>query len=487
MLAEERQVAPAFTRKGKEMIDSLIIELSSALPESTFQEKDKTAFFTWYRSGSLSAWQEFASIFPRGAQKLRGAKERQHVASIMATDQGPYFALLNRMTTELEPLVTTDGVPPWLQQAYQFQLLRSRGETGALISKAAKEGQKAVGKIETLFGRGNSGSTSLESASVAAKSVQDHMKALAAIAPATQTRNQSYQMALQVFSEDPISSKSPFFGAYNATESYRRSLPDGKVDGVFWNLFTGPINYLWGFALDETACSLQTQWEEKVLQEAQGVVDQQASQYLLMPDGPVWKFAKGPAAPFLGWSPQKGYFSRVALGGAVPFDPVFYSFLKSGAKVKAAAVQKQNFGVSIRGLPTDSNPDARIKPQSTRLEMQCAGGNQVLENLNFPVTKTFNWSPDSCAEVVLQIDVGDTVLTKRYSGPQAFPDFLSDFKGGKHTFTPGDFRSEKQALDRMGIKFIRVNYLVSGGGQAVVGQAKSMPGQAPRSIARCLD
>jgi type VI secretion system protein ImpL len=487
MLAEERQVAPAFTRKGKDMIDSLIIELSSALPESTFQEKDKTAFFNWYRSGSFSAWQDFASVFPKGAQKLRDAKERQHMASIMATDQGPYLALLNRMTTELEPLVTTDGVPPWLQQAYQFQLMRSRGETGALISKAAKEGQKAVGKIETLFGKGNSGSASLESASVAAKSVQDHMKALAAIAPATQTRNQSYQMALQVFSEDPISSKSPFFGAYNAVESYRRSIPDGKVDGIFWNIFTGPITYLWGFALDETACSLQAQWEEKVLQEAQGVVDQQATQYLLMPDGPVWKFAKGPAAPFLGWSPQKGYFSRVALGGAVPFDPVFYSFLKSGANVKAAAVQKQNFGVSIRGLPTDSNPDARIKPQSTRLEMQCAGGNQALENLNFPITKTFNWSPDSCGDVVLQIDVGDTVLTKRYTGPQAFPDFLSDFKGGRHTFTPADFRSEKQALDRMGVKYIRVNYLVSGGGQAVVGQAKSMPGQAPRSIARCLD
>ncbi len=485
-LADERQIAPAYTRKGKDMIDSLIDELASALPESTLLEKDRMAFLNWYRSGSLSVWQDFAVIFPRGARTLKGAKEWQHVAAIMGTDQGPYFALLNRMATELEPLIETEGVPPWLQQTYQYQILRSRAGAGALITKTTEQGQKVMGKLEKLFGKGNAGSAAIESKSASAKSLQDYRNALTAIAPAAQSRNQAYQMALQVFSDDPTSSKSPFFGAYDAVERYRRNSEEGRVDAIFWNLFTGPINYLWGYALGETACSMQGQWEEKVLQEAQGAVGQQAVQYLLTPDGPVWKFVKGPAAPFLGWSPQKGYYSRVALGGTVPFEQVFYSFLKKGANVKAAVVQKQNFGVTIKGLPTDSNPDARIKPQSTRLEMQCAGGNQVLENLNFPITKSFNWSPDSCGDVVLQIDVGDIVLTKRYGGPQAFPDFLDNFRGGRHTFSPADFPVERQALQRMGIKFIQVNYQVRGG-QAIAGQAKSIPGQAPRVIVRCWD
>lgn len=484
-LADERQIAPAYTRKGKQMIDSLIDEIVSALPESTLLEKEKLTFLNWYRSGSLSAWQNFAAIFPRGAQRLKGVKEWQHVAAIMATDQGPYFVFLNRMTTELEPFLEAEGMPPWLQQTYQFQLLRSRGAVaGTLISKTTEEGQKAVGKLEKLLGKEKTGAAVLAAKSAAAKSLQDYQNALTAIAPAYQSRNQAYQMAFQVFSEDPTSSKSPFLGAYDAVERYRRTSVEGRVDGIFWNLFTGPINFLWGYALGETACSMQGQWEEKVLQEAQGAVDKQAAQYLLTPDGPVWKFVKGPAAPFLGWSPQKGYYSRVALGGSIPFDQAFYSFLKKGAKVKSTAVQKQNFGVSIKGLPTDANPDARIKPQSTRLEMQCAGGNQLLENLNFPITKTFNWSPDSCGDVVLQIDVGDIVLTKRYGGPQAFPDFLDDFRGGKHTFSPDDFPAERQSLGQMGIRFIRVNYGVSGG-HAVTGQAKSMPGQAPRVIVRC--
>jgi type VI secretion system protein ImpL len=485
-LADERQIAPAFTRKGKEMIDSLINEIGSALPESTLLDKDKLAFLNWYRSGSLSEWQGFAAIFPSGTQCLKGAKEWQHVAAVMATDQGPYFAFLNRMAAELEPFIETEGVPPWLKQTYQFQLLKSRAAAGALISKTTEEGQKVIGKLEKLFGKGNAGSAMLDSKSAAAKSLQDYQTALTAITPATQSRNQAYQMALQVFSEDPTSSKSPFFGAYDAVERYRKNSEEGRVDGIFWNLFTGPINYLWSYALGETACSIQAQWEEKVLQEAQGAIDQQAIQYLLTPDGPVWKFVKGPAAPFLGWSPQKGYYSRVALGGSVPFEKVFYSFLKRGAKVKAAVVQKQNFVVSIKGLPTDSNPDARIKPQSTRLEMQCGSGNQVLENLNFPITKTFNWSSDSCGDVVLQIGVGDIALTKRYGGSQAFPDFLDDFRGGRHTFSPRDFPSERGSLERMGIRFIRVNYQIRGG-QAIAGQAKSMPSQAPRVIVRCWD
>jgi type VI secretion system protein ImpL len=485
-IADERQIAPAFTRKGKEMIDTLIAELASALPESTVLEKEKMVFHNWYRGGSLAAWQDFAAIFPKGAQSLNGAKEWQRVAAVMATDQGPYFSLLNRISIELEPLLDVEGVPPWLKQAYQYQLLKSTGGAGAIISKTAEEGQKAVGKLERLFGKGSAGPTALESKTAAAKSLQDYRNALTAIIPASQSRNQAYQMALQVFSEDPTSSKSPFYGAYDAAERYRRNSEEGRIDGLFWNLFTGPINYLWGYTLGETACSMQGQWEEKVLQEVQGAADQQAAQYLLTPEGPVWKFVKGPAAPFLGWSQQKGYYSKAALGGAVPFDPAFYAFLKKGANVKAAVVQKQNFGVSIRGLPTDSNPDARTKPQSTRLEMQCASGNQVLENLNFPITRTFKWSPDSCSDVVLQIDVGDVVLTKIYEGPQAFPDFLDDFRGGRHMFRPGDFPGEKKALERMGIRFIRVNYHVQGG-QAIAGQARSMPGQTPRVIVRCWD
>ncbi|HEX9024198.1 MAG TPA: type VI secretion protein IcmF/TssM N-terminal domain-containing protein, partial [Geobacteraceae bacterium] len=485
-LPDEPQVSPAYTRKGKGMADSLIAELCAALPEANPLDKEKAAFSAWYRNVTFNAWQAFATDFPRGVKSLQGVKEWQQVANVMATERGPYFALLNSMSTELEPFAQGEGVPPWLRQIYQYQVMRAKGAT-ALVAKTAEEGQRSVGRLEKLLGKESSATPAvLDSKYAAAKSVQDYRSALAAMTPAAQSRNQAFQMATQVFSEDPTSSKSPIYSAYDAAERYRRSSEEGRLDGVFWNLFTGPANYLWGYVLNEASCSMQRQWEEKVLQEAQGAADRQAAQYLLTPEGPVWKFVKGEAAPFLGWSPRQGYFSKTVLGGSLRFDSGLYSFLKKGVKAKVTSTQRQNFGVTITGLPTDSNPDARLKPQSTRLEVQCAGGNQVLENLNFPITKTFIWTPESCDDVVLQIGVGDVVLTRRYGGPQAFPNFLDEFRGGRHSFSPDDFPAEKKALDKMGIKYIRVNYQVKGS-QAVAGHVQAMPSQAPRVIVRCWD
>jgi type VI secretion system protein ImpL len=44
--------------------------------------------------------------------------------------------------------------------------------------------------------------------------------------------------------------------------------------------------------------------------------------------------------------------------------------------------RSQNQSVGIKGLPTDTNSDARIRPQATRLELHCHGSSQILVNNN---------------------------------------------------------------------------------------------------------
>ena len=144
----------------------------------------------------------------------------------------------------------------------------------------------------------------------------------------------------------------------------------------------------------------------------------------------------------------------------------------------------QNYSVGIKGLPTDANAEARVKPHATRLEIQCNGNSQSLVNNNYPVGKTFSWSPDACGDVLFQIEVGDLVLTRHYMGQQGFPDFLKDLHGGRRTFAAGEFPGEKTALERMGVKSITVNYQFIGSG-AILKQTATLSGQAPRSIARC--
>ena len=486
-LPNEKSVTPAFTRNGKAMIDSLVKEIESALSEPMLFANKKSAFEKWYRSVCFESWLAFGDFFPNGVQTLKGVKELQRTAVSMATDRGPYFALLNKIALELEPLVGTETLPTWLQQIYQFQIVRTQGfikDKGA-IAKAAQQAQGLIATLEKKIGK-TAGGEVLASQLSAGKACQDYFTALNAIAPAATSITQAYQLALQVYSDDPVTSKSPFYTAQGALNRLKTNMVRGTADDVFWRLLTGPFEYFWTYVRMETACYLQSQWEEKVLSEAQGATGHQVIQILLAPEGPVSKFVKGTASPFIGWNVKKGYYPKEVLGGTIAFEPNFFTFLVKGASVQAAAQAqvKQSYNVTIKGLPTDDNPEAKLKPHRSRLELQCTGGPQSLINLNYPMAKTFTWSPETCNDVLFQVEVGDVTLTKRYSGPQAFPQFLEDFRGGTRTFYPNEFPKEKAALERLGIRYIKVNYQFTGN-QAILGLGRSVPGQAPGSIARC--
>lgn len=508
-LPDEKWIAPAFTRKGKDTVDSLLKEVEEALPDPVFLEANKGPFLKRYTSLSLESWQAFAAYFPKGAGKLKGEKEWQQVAGRMATEDDPYFAFLNKTSVELEFLATEES-PEWLEQIYQFQIAKAQGylAKGGAMAKAAEGGKRMMASLERRVGRIDQGQL-IESQMAGGKAYQELITALSAIAPATASRSQSYQLAAQVFTEEPGSSKSPFYAGYNAAGKIKTSLGKGKpAEEVVGKLITGPMDFLWGGVRMEAGCHLQNQWEEKVLAEAQGATGQQAIQILLAPDGPAWKFVKsgGLAAPFMGWSVGKGYYAKEALGGTIPFDPSVFPFLLKGAKVSATAAAaaaaaaaappggaapKQDASVGIYAIPTDVNPDAGKKPHAVKLELRCQSGVQSLANYQYAVNRTFVWSPETCGDVVLRIEVGDVVLTKRYAGEQGFVNFLRDFRGGKRVFYPTEFPSEKGALERMQVKFIRVNYNFTGEGQVLrqAGEAKAkaaaLPSQVVRNIARC--
>ena len=483
-LPAEPAIAPAFTRQGKERIGALLYELLAAYPEPGVLENEKGNFETWYRGACFIAWQRFAGELPKGEQRLVGPKEWRNAAANMAGEHGPYALFMKRAVAELESF-GSDALPPWLAQLYRFQRLKTVGPAAGVASSNADQGKRIADKLGRLVGKEGSALAGIADANMA----RDYRSAVAQIAPVARSRSMAHQMALQAFSESPEGGKSPLFQAADAAQRLNALLAQGQTDDTFYRLISGPITFYGTFVRMETACSLQTQWEEKVLKEVQGASDPQTVQYLLGKDGPVWKFVGTFADPFIGWSPGRGYYSKSALGGSVPFKPEFYSFLAKGAKAKiaAAATPKSSYHVIIKGLPTDANSEALIKPQGTRLELQCATGSQVISNMNYPVSKPFVWSPDACGDVLFQIDIGDAVLTKRYTGARAFPDFLRDFSGGRHTFYPKQFPKEKQALERMGIRFIRVNYQMFGVLDIASGQSDSLPSRVPAKIAECWD
>jgi len=482
-LSGEPRVSPAFTREGKERIDSFVGEIEAAVGDARVVEGQKAALARWYPQACLAAWGRLAAEFPRGAQTLNGHKEWQAVASRAATDQGPHFAFVARLARELEFLGEEENLPPWFQQAYQFHAVRAQAQAGGVVAKASESGRKLLARIERTLGAGGGGQGAL----AAQKACQEYLAQLSAAAQAAASPGQAFQLASQTFAEDPAAAKSPFHLGQAAAARLRAALAGGRAaDETAARLVTGPLDFLWAYVCAQTACQLQSQWEQTVLAESQGAAGHQAAQLLLGPDGLVWKYVKGPAAPFLSRT-LKGFAGKEVLGARIAFTPEFYAFLSRGATAAVAASAGGRTGpqgVTIRGLPTDANADARVKPHATRLELQCQTGPQTLVNLNYPVTRVFNWSPESCSDVTLQIEVGRTVLRKVYPGDQGFPAFLQDFPGGQHTFTPAQFPAERGALEQMGIRYIRVSYRFSGE-KAVLGAARAVPTTAPRRIAAC--
>ena len=483
--AQEATVAPAFTLRGREMIDSFIKEIEAALPDPLVFADRKLEFMKWYRDSSFRAWQEFGASFSKGMERLSGRDEWRNTAATMAAGKGPYFAFLQRMTADLEPLAEKGDLPPWLRQAYELRKIGKIGSTvGGTIAKAAEKGKKVISALERRLGREGGRPSGEESLSI--KAYTEYQKALNEITPVTASAGQAYKTALQVFTEDPAVSKSPFYAGYRAASALKTGVADGKPSAVVSDIITGPLDFLWEYTLRETACRLQNEWESGVLAEIQGASRQQAIELLLGQNGYAWKFVKEPAAPFVRYRQGRGYRARKIFGRGVPFRPAFFTFLRKGAGAHADALTRQNYNVLIRGLPTDANQDSRLKPHATHLELQCTDRTYRLDNYQFPVSRTFRWSPGTCGDVVFSIEVGDLTLAKTYRGPQAFVDFLDEFRTGRRTFYPKEFPAKRRDLGDLGIRYIRVNYKFRGAG-AVLKKFRFSPGEIVRSISHCWD
>jgi len=67
---------------------------------------------------------------------------------------------------------------------------------------------------------------------------------------------------------------------------------------------------------------------------------------------------------------SKGYYAKKILGQEVPLETDFLPYLSKGAR--AARPTQSTYRVKVRAYPTDTNSEAKLRPHSTVLELQCA-------------------------------------------------------------------------------------------------------------------
>lgn len=490
-------VPAGFTIQGRKSIDNFIADIEHALANSLILAKKKRDFHQWYRTVYVDSWFGFIADFDKGITRIPRREQWLELSDRVGRKKGPYMSLLDTVPKELayfsrnQTDTPTGRMPDWVSLAKDLSTLDLQA---AALRKAPKASSGVLGRAATAVKTGID-NVKIDPADAvhgmdpetmlrAAKNLMIYQDNLAALSPMVVSRRAAFDLATTIYTEDPATSDIPFFKAGKAFKKLK-PMPayQGKETDLIWDLLKGPLNFFHQFALNEAACRLQKEWEQGVLMEMQGIPgDRNKNALLLGRDGYVTKFINGPGKPFIKRTLRRGYQAAVLDGKKINFDPYFFRFLTRG--IRAGKPMRPNYTVNISGMPTSANDESQFQPHATVLELICSDKTTTLENLNFPVQRTFRWSPTSECDTIFTIKIGSLDLIKRYEGNLSFPKFLKEFPNGHHTFTPSDFPGHRQDLTRMGVKAIRVRYQMKGN-RTVAGLVNATPGRIPGEIVTC--
>ncbi len=445
-------ISGAFSAEGKGVIAGLMDQLALVANDQGDFKRYAEQFWQWYAEEFFAHWTRFAREFGLGMDKLLTRDDWRSASVTMATLDNPYFKLIQRMeeefgaVREIRPNMDIDR----LAREFVYLLYSYKAENG----KASLKEQIAekMRRMEAKFER-------LNQSLAAADAFKQYMEQLDGIVPVTTTMNAAYQFTVQNYGRSAgDATSSPVVLCQAALNKMRAQLGrEQAVERVFWHLVRGPLVFLVTMTTYESACGVNELWQSQVVAEIASTPERERWGALFGNQGVAQTFISGAAKPFLrrtrdGWTPGAW------LGVPYPFLPEFLTFLDQG-NIRRQQLQPQ-YTVTIAAVPTDVNEDAKSEPYLTRLTLQCASGQQTLENYNSPSTRDFVWETATCDDVTLTIQFQETTLVRTWSGQWGFRDFLRLFRDGREVYTPDDFPEQKATLRRIGVRRIQVNYVI---------------------------
>ncbi len=492
----EEDVPQAFTIDGKNRIDLFVSEIEAALYDPLALAGKKLDFYKWYDQRYLTAWNGFATVFASGPDTLEDREKWARIASRIGSEQDPYFTLLGAMARHLEPYGDMAGRPAWVDFVSDFQMAwkeaqvlgKTEGlEDSPLVKKATRQVQKVVQKAERTAGIRTERLLDSGALLLAGQALVLYRELLVEITPVASSRRLGYQMAADFYRHEETtgSGESAFMRAYDQVDVLKGILSDpGRDLAIMDRLIAGPVTFLHEFSVREAACHLQETWERQVLLDVHNIPHLDVTQLLMGDRGLVRKFIDGPAAPFIDRSMQRGYYPFTRKEKTVGFVQPFMSYLNRAERAYRTA--QSTYTVVVRAEPTGANPEARVRPHQTLLQLHCREGRTQLVNLNYPVSSSFAYSPQACNDVTLTVDIGNLSLTKTYSGYLAFPDFIRDFIGGRRRFPAGEFAEHQLALRQMNVEYISIAFGFQGH-EPVLDFLSAASEPVPEAIAACWD
>ncbi len=469
-LINEVTISPAYTKAGREVLQKFLVELKSAVSNSSEFDKQANKFWVWYAEQYYRTWLNFASHFNEGKKQLLTKEDFRLMATKMSLPDNPYFKLLTQMKTEFEPLKKIKSTPEWVAQVYSFNIILTQYEASKAkgVEESSEKAQDSVRKIVADLG----GKMAIADGHriEAAKNLDTYMNVLDDIAAFTNTQENAFKSAAALYPGTGGASGNASGGGTiktNPVEGATKSMAELKAhmnseglgSDLFWGLVAGPLDFIIHVITMEAACELQLLWEGQVIAATAHVPASKLREHLFGKSGVVNKFTSGTAKPFLNRS-TNGWSGRSWIGTKFPFKQEFFTFLNDGAR-GSQEIQPE-YKVSLSTIPTSVNSNATQEPFATLLTVECGSAQQVLSNYNYAEEMLFTWKPDDCGTTTLTIQFPGINLIRTYDGNLGFAKFLSEFKGGVMTYTPKDFPEQTKSITGLGIEKIIVGYTFKG-------------------------
>ena len=464
----------AFTESGRKEIMDFIALIQKAYPDQDKFNKMELKFWDWYAQEFYIAWFDFASAFPKGSDWKILIKNWNDIATLMTTDNNPYFLLLGKMADEFEYLNTKDSlIPSWAKAVFRIKKIRYLAETEAKKEKGSVLAKLAITKekITNKFGSKTKNAYKVIDRKNAAaidynlklsKIWNEYILNLKSIAGGTTYNEKCFLMFSDFFKalSDQTKQDSAFSKTYDDLARLKTLFKQKGISRVVIKLLQGPYDFLTVYGVHNSAQYLQKKWEEMVLSVSYNIdSDNYYSILFDRTSGVVWKFINDEAAPFIDQS-RSGFYSKTAYGLRLPFTKKFFRLLSKGKELSLE--QQGEYAVIMQTAPMSVNKNAMIRPYSTTLVLECADQKTKFVNNNFLETKKFLYKPATCGDVTLSIEFKDETLKKHYKGKLGFANFLSDFKDGTKVFTAADFPEQSGYLLNNGVTDINISYQING-------------------------
>ncbi len=499
-------VQPAFTNNGMKRISDFIEEVRNASPESFSVSRSVKKFRVWYDARKEDEWFAYLRNFSQGEETLADVLQWKTVFQSLPGARSPYLLLAKRLDTEF-PKSPEDSGTPWKVLLREYlKIAKYRGLKSNFIAKIQSYAVAFHESGRAGFHRGpREGSRTMKSLVAAGRAYSRYMSTLSSIVDeGSQGRGHDLKLAGDYYSYSRKATKKPPL-LVSASESLallqENLLSDNDPqEKILWGVISGPFWTALDMVDREAACEIQDRWIAKVVSPAQASLSgKDLDQFLLGPEGAIPGFMDKTMGPFVQRT-TAGFRLVSQKGRTVSMRPSFLLFIndtinsqrsldltakknelamkkrhldlvslrqslakqEQNDQAKIQSMAKTKFPVVIKALPTDVNPEALARPYLTRLTLECAEKKHVLNNLNLPVRRAWEWSSLTCGKTSLEIRLGNLVLTREYSGENGFIQFAQQFYQGSLTMTPADFPLKKKALENMRVTYVTVHYQFKG-------------------------